>query len=67
MARVFGKGRSTCLKRVVEYTKRIQEKRKIQLTKVIVTALRATVSCHAVGFLSVRDIHDFDPLEDNGG
>ena len=47
--------------------KGIQDSRKIQLTNVIVGTRLATVSRQAVSFLSVRDVHDFDPLENNEG
>ena len=63
MAQVSGKGQATCLKRVAESTNVFRGNRKIQLTNVIVGARLATVSRHAVGFLSIRDIHDLDPLE----
>ena len=62
MARIFGKGQVTCLKRVNEYTMyEYPGQLKKQQTNVIVGARLATVCCLTVGRLSVRD--DFDPLD----
>jgi len=63
MARIFGKGQATCLKR--ESESRTTEKEKKQQTNVIVAARLAAVSCLAVGCPPVCD--NFDHLKDNGG